>query len=258
MGKCYDTLYEKAKNTKIKRTVPAPDEDVEYNSKVNSEKAKYKQIAEDIRTEEEEKIDKAHKAKMDEIGRSKQLLINRYKEERFNSKDTKKFGDSGIKTTYAKEMNKLSNGDGYNDSISKKQEEERKQDNKEKENKDKIDINKKENKAKENLNKKSDNENCHDLLEYASSLGHCTDSRITSYENNLKEIEEQYKKDIDRDAMYEGYNEGAKMVQEYNQKIAETAKDDYNTNKMNIAKAEIKEKTSVQSALMKLFAMVGT
>lgn len=104
---CYDTLMNQAKNTEFKGTVEPPEEDAELKGKKYAEIDKYYAQADAIYDAQVGLLKAKFKAEKLKIKASKPLLKAQFAQERFNSTDTEKYGENGIKTSFQKEFNLL-------------------------------------------------------------------------------------------------------------------------------------------------------
>lgn len=271
--KCYDTLIAiaKVKAKKFKSNVEPHEKDSELESKVQAEKAQYEAIAQKIYEAEKLTIESKFKLEKVKIDASEKILKAKFTEERFNSTDAKTYGESGIKTTFSKELQTLNEGiDKINEKAleeaEKTKEEAKEQSHKTAENlinKKTKDSEERHNKKKKNRKEKEEKESArgamsqNDIISAASEIGKGTDKDIDDlsaiYEDSLK----KYKEMIETDAKNFGDQEGAKLVQAYNTIIIDSAKKAFEKNKDTIAKAQVKVDQAKQTAILKLGAKLG-
>ena len=269
--KCYDILIIQAKNKKLKSNTEPPEIDQELQSKVDEEKAKYESQADMIYDAECAIIDAKYEAKILAIDAKKELWKTQYTLERFNSTDEETYSETGIKTTFQKELEKLMNNDEEfqqkleekrEEAKKKRQEEAEKKAKKQKEKEASEAKKKREEKKKQRQEKKAKEKERqailkNDLIAAASEIGKGTDKDIDDYEEKQSEAYKSYEQVIEGYAKAYGEEMGANMVQKYNSIITDSAKAAFEKNKDTIAKAQVKVEQAKQTALLKIMGKVG-
>lgn len=260
--KCRDTLVAQAKSKLIKSNVDPGQYDSEYQTQVESELAKYKSQANKIFEAEKNILSakfKADKQKIDITMPGKELEAKLI---RFESTDAEKYGENNIKTTVQKELQKLMDGaEATQENLKESREEAQKS----KDKKETNDIVKNQNKQIEETEERNNADDekgeqkapSQDLIDQASSIGNSIDKKLKNYKDMYNSMLKEYREVKYGQAIENGEKKGAQLVGEYNEKIRNTAKKIYESNKDKIVQAQIIVDKTKQTATLKLGALLG-
>lgn len=262
---CVDALTEIAKAQNIVVQTEPGILDVEREKKIKALEKEFKAISSVIKAEKKAEIKLKYNAKKLEISASLPIKKEKFKLERFNSTDEEQYGKDNIKTTFENEMNVLTQGDDkyaekLKEATEKEEEEKEKAELALAELESKIGLDNLEKKCEEKAKEIEDKLNSTvtlDVNELIKRIGGNADNAINAYADNCYSNLKNHLNNINKKAKAYGDRKGAEMVKDFNNKIRDKAKTQFDKNKETLAKAQTLASQAKISLVLKIGALLG-
>lgn len=261
MGVILDTVM-KAAEEKYKIMITFGKED---SIDVDAEIDKLDALAKKMEKAEMTAIELLYDTKTQALPLSVPARILKYRTERFMSDDTEQFGETGVRLSFnnilaqsQKDMNKY-----IEEELEKH--EKKLQEKAEKNSKSRIQKEKSEEEVRKNEVEKRDEEakaklakeHKDDLLLRAHSIAKMAEHNVENFTNSKKAAYEEEEAKVDADAKLSGYTLGAQDVKKYNDGLMKNAKKYIDKIRKAEAKVMIIKGKAIQTAKLKIAALVG-